>query len=61
MEGFTYNGIHSGEMKIYYIPDDNARGDFLSDFEILDMEKSWNAGGEYFHTRVTTKIKELDC
>lgn len=48
-------------MKVKYVPDASARGDFFSDYEILDLERSWNPGGEYFHTRVTSKKKEIEC
>lgn len=48
-------------MKIKYIPDASARGDFFSDYEILDIERSWSPGGEYFHTRTTSKKKEIEC
>ena len=61
MEGFTQNGIHSSEMKVYWTPDAAERGDFFSEYEILDMERSWIPGGEYFHTRVTSKKIELEC
>ena len=61
MEGFTQNGIHSSEMKVYWTPDASERGDFFSEYETLDMERSWIPGGEYFHTRVSSKKKELEC
>lgn len=44
-----------------YIPDAAARGDFFSDFDVLDMERAWSSGGEYFHSRVKTRVFELSC
>lgn len=61
VKGFTQNGIHSSELKVYWTPDAQERGDFFSEYEILDLERSWIPGGEYFHTRVTSKKKELEC
>lgn len=61
MEGFTYNGVHSDDMKVMYIPDASARGDFFADYEVIDNEKSWNDGGEYYRPRVKSRKHELDC
>lgn len=61
MEGFTYNGVHSDDMKVIYVPDASARGDFFADYEMIDMEKSWNDGGECYKPRIKSRKKELDC
>lgn len=61
MLGFTYNGKHSDELKVKYIPDENERGDFHSDYEVIDLERGWFPGGEYFKPRVKTKVFELSC
>lgn len=61
MEGFIYNGVHSDDMKVVYIPDASARGDFFADYEVIDNEKSWNDGGEYYRPRIKSRKHELDC
>lgn len=61
MEGFRYNGKHSSEMNVYYIPDERERGDYYSDFEIIDLEHSWASGGDFFHSRVKTRIFTMSC
>ena len=61
MEGFTYNGVHSDDMKVIYVPDASARGDFFADYEMIDMEKSWNDGGECYKPRIKSRKMELDC
>lgn len=61
MHGFIQNGVHSSDMGVRYIPDAVERGDFYPDFEVLDFERSWGAGGEYFHSRVTTRTFVLSC
>lgn len=61
MEGFTYNGVRSDDMKVIYVPDASARGDFFADYEMIDMEKSWNDGGECYKPRIKSRKKELDC
>lgn len=61
VQGFKYNGKHSSELNVQYIPDASARGDFHVDFEVLDMDKAWFPGGEYYQTRVKSKVISLDC
>lgn len=61
MLGFTYNGKHSSELKVKYIPDAIERGDFYTDFEVIGIERSWFAGGEYFKARTKTKVFDLSC
>ena len=61
MQGFKYNGIHSSDLGVYYIPDASARGDFFADYEIVDMDRAGRDGGEYYYTRVKTRVRNLDC
>ena len=61
MLGFTYNGKHTDDLKVKYIPDAIERGDFYADFETIHIERSWFAGGEYFKSRVKTRVFELSC
>lgn len=61
MQGFTYNGKHSSSMGVYFIPDATERGDQYADYEVLDFERAWRPGGEYFHTRVKTRVFNLSC
>lgn len=48
-------------MGVRYTPDPIERGDFYPDFDVLDLERSWNSGGEYFHSRVKTRVFNLSC
>lgn len=61
MLGFTYNGIHSESLGVYYVPDATGRGDLFTDYSTIDSERSWFDGGNYFKTRVKTKVFKLDC
>lgn len=61
MLGFTYNGIHSESLGVYYVPDATARGDYFTDYSVIDSERSWFDGGDYFKTRLKTKVFKLDC
>lgn len=61
MQGFIQNGIHSSELGVYYIPDENERGDFFSPFEVIDNERAWNSGGEYYGSRVKSRVFTLSC
>lgn len=48
-------------MGVFYIPDPNDRGDFYADYDVIALERTWNAGGEYFQSRVKTRVFELSC
>lgn len=48
-------------MGIRYVPDPIERGDFQSEYDVLDLERSWNAGGEYYHSRVKTRTFNISC
>lgn len=61
MQGFTYNGIHCNDLGIRYVPDETERGDFFSPFEVIDTERAWNDGGEYFKTRIKSRDFSLSC
>ena len=61
MLGFTYNGKHSDELKINYVPDAAKRGEIMTDYEVLDNERSWFPGGDYYKARVKSKLFELPC
>lgn len=61
MHGFTQNGKHSAEMRIHYIPDAQSRGDFYAGYDVISSERSWFAGGEYYKSRVKTRVFTLDC
>ena len=61
MKGFKYRGQHSSDMNVFYIPDALTRGSFQSEYDIIDSERAWQSGGEYFKARVKTKEFKLDC
>ena len=61
MLGFTYNGVHSTDMKVYYAPNESDRGEFMSNYEVIDASRSWTPGGDYFGSRVKSKEFTLNC
>lgn len=61
MNGFNYNGVHNSELKVRYIPDPLERGDYFSDYEVIDEERSWFPGGDFYKTRVKSKVKSIEC
>ena len=61
MEGFTYNGVHSSDVGVMYVPSADEMGDFFSDYEVISDEHSWADGGAYFKSRVKPRVFTLSC
>lgn len=61
MLGFSYNGKHTDEMHIGYIPDAGERGDLVSDYSIVSADRSWAPGADYYTTRTKVREFKLKC
>ena len=61
MLGFSFNGRHCEELHVHFIPKESQRGNIMSDYEVLDDERSWFAGGDYYRSRVKSRQFELPC
>ena len=61
MVGFTYNGKHTSEMNVIYIPGDTERGDFFADYTVESLDRVWFPGAEYFYTRTKARTFSLSC
>lgn len=59
--GFIYNGKHSDEMHLGFIPDASGRGDLVSGYSVIGADRSWAPGSDYYTTRTTTRNFELKC
>ena len=59
MEGFTYNGIDSKELKCYYIPDASDRWFESPGFEVYDSEVVGRPGGYFYGTRTKVRVFNL--
>ena len=61
MQGFTYDGIYSGDMGVWYIPDPSALWSPSPDYEVLDSEDGTRDGGSYYKSRVKKRTFTLSC
>lgn len=61
MLGFSYNGKHTDEMHIGYIPDAGDRGDLVSDYAVVSADRSWAPGADYYTTRTKVREFKLKC
>ena len=59
--GFYYNGTHSSEFHVEYIPDASDRWFEGTDWEIYQKEISWHNGGYYYGNAAKVKTFTLKC
>ena len=57
MNGFSFNGHHSGEFSLYYIPSAANRMLSMLDYEISEGTVTGRDGGYYYGTQA--KIREF--
>lgn len=55
MDGFTYNGIHSGAFNCHYIPPAASRGGDMEEYAITQQETDGRDGGYYAGNRVEAR------
>ena len=61
MSGFTFNGKHSSQFSVDYIPDGAARWFHGPEFDIYKTDVAWKNGGYYYGNAVKIRKIELDC
>lgn len=61
MMGFTYRGVHTGTMKVHYVPDATQRGDFCAQYSTVSTDRAWGPGGYFLYNRMQTREFSLDC
>lgn len=59
--GFVYNGVHSGEYHVEYIPDASDRWFDGTDWNVYETEAEWKNGGYYYGSSAKVKTFELKC
>ena len=59
--GFVYNGIHSSQFHVEYIPDESDRWFDGTDWEVYQSEVGWKNGGYYYGNAAKAKTFELKC
>lgn len=61
MDGFTYNGVHTDDMKCVFIPDPEDRWFKSPDFTVFDENVNWYDGGYYYGNHTKPREFVLDC
>lgn len=61
MYGFTFNGIHSSEFGVEYIPDAAARWWDDAEFEIYKKDVPWKNGGYWYGNAASMRSIDLNC
>ena len=61
MDGFSYNGKHSGDFGVWYVPDPAVLWTPSPDFEVFDSEDGTRDGGSYYKNRVKKRVFTLAC
>ena len=58
MNGFTFAGIRSDDLGVWYRPDAKDRGGGMPDYEIEDLAPESRDGGYYIGARVKPRTFE---
>lgn len=61
LDGFTYNGIHSETLGVYYAPGASDCWEPEADFETVSTEVQGRHGGYFYGTRVKSRTITLSC
>lgn len=61
MGGFTYNGIHSSQFNVEYVPNAEARWWAGADYEIYSKKVSWKNGGYIYGSAANIRKIKMDC
>ena len=61
LDGFYYNGTHSSEYHVDYIPDASDLWFTGNDFDVYDTEVAWHHGGYYYGNSVKKRTFTLKC
>lgn len=61
LSGFTYNGIHSEDLGLYYLPTEEDRWFPDPEFEVYSSDIEWRHGGVYYDSKATIREFTLNC
>lgn len=61
MLGFTYDGVHSDEMKLKYAPNESNRITSIPTLDVTSTERNWYDGADWFNSRLKSREFELTC
>lgn len=61
MDGFSYNGVHSDDMKCYFTPGPEDRWFASPEFNVFDETVNWYEGGYYYGNHTRPREIVLEC
>lgn len=61
LEGFTYNGIHSEEQGVQYIPSHKDLWEQSADYDVSSVKVNSRPGGYYYQSDVKERTFTLSC
>ena len=61
LSGFTYNGVHSEEFGLYYLPTEEDRWFLDPEYEVYSTDIEWKHGGVYYDSKATIRTFTLNC
>lgn len=59
--GFTYNGIHSEDLGLYYLPTEEDRWFNDPEYDVYSSEIEWRHGGVYYDSKAKIRTFTLKC
>ena len=60
-DGFYYNGIHSSEYHVSYIPDASDLWFAGTEYDVYDNDVAWRSGGYYYGNAAQKHVFQLKC
>ena len=61
LSGFTYNGVHCGDLGLDYIPSKEDLGFSDPEFDVYEKDIEWRHGGVYFDSKARIRTFALKC
>ena len=61
MVGFSYNGIHSSEFGLYYIPNWEEQWIADAEYDVYDSDVDWKHGGYYYGNKAKVRTFTIKC
>lgn len=61
MTGFTYNGVHTEDLGLYYIPTRDDLWFADPEFDVYDNDIDWRHGGVYYDSKAKVRTFTLKC
>jgi len=61
MSGFTYNGVHSDDMMVWFAPGADFRWFGDPEYENYEIDVPWHHGGHFYGSKVKIRTFVLKC